>query len=155
MGGISRINTVSQQPTFPTKMVAATNNQDWNTVVLTKSHNPGRQTKTEKAKSQREGNVETVAKFSTGNAHNKPSMNAAKLDADMENTKHETVSHELRIALQKARTAKGMTQKALATALNERAQLINEYESGKAIPNTQLIVKMERVLGTKLPRAKK
>merc|ERR1711918_190788 len=53
-------------------------------------------------------------------------------------TKHETVSHELRTALQKARTAKGMTQKALATALNERAQLINEYESGKAIPNTQL-----------------
>merc|ERR1712205_174532 len=128
-------------------------NQDWNTVVFT-NNKAGRKTNVEKANAQRQGNVETVAKFNTGNSHKAP-INAAKLDADTENTKHETVSHELRIALQKARTAKGMTQKALATALNERAQLINEYESGKAIPNTQLIVKMERVLGCKLPRPKK
>merc|ERR1711970_1316561 len=101
--------------------------------------------KTEMAKSQREGNVETVAKFSTGNSHNKPSMNAAKLDADMESTKHATVTLELRTA----------PQKALATALNERVQVINDYESGKAIPNMQLIVKMERTLGCKLPRTKK
>merc|ERR1712216_1014794 len=136
------------------EMVAASNYQDWNTVVFTKSsHNP--RTKTEKAQSQREGNIETVAKFSTGNAHHKPSINAAKLDADMESTKHATVSLELRTALQKARQAKGMTQEALATALNERAQVINDYESGKAIPNTQLIGKMERTLGCKLPRPKK
>ena len=30
-----------------------------------------------------------------------------------------------------------------------------EYENGKAIPNNQFISKMERMLQTKLPRAKK
>ena len=30
--------------------------------------------------------------------------------------------------------------------------MIGEYENGKAIPNGQIISKMERVLGVKLPR---
>jgi transcriptional regulator with XRE-family HTH domain len=48
-----------------------------------------------------------------------------------------------------------MTQKALATLMNEKPQVIAEYESGKAIPNPQLIAKIERALGTRLPRPKK
>lgn len=51
-----------------------------------------------------------------------------------------------------ARTAKKMTQKELATAINEKPQVVAEYESGKAIPNPQIILKLERKLGTKLPR---
>ena len=38
--------------------------------------------------------------------------------------------------------------------INEKPQVIQEYESGKAIPNQQIIVKLERALGTKL-RGKK
>lgn len=38
--------------------------------------------------------------------------------------------------------------------INEKPQIIQEYESGKAIPNQQLISKLERVLGVKL-RGKK
>jgi len=34
-------------------------------------------------------------------------------------------------------------------------QIIQEYESGKAIPNNQVIAKIERALGVKLPRAAK
>lgn len=45
-----------------------------------------------------------------------------------------------------------MTQKELATAINEKPQVIGEYENGKAIPNGQIIVKIERKLGCKLPR---
>ena len=48
--------------------------------------------------------------------------------------------------------AKKMTQKDLATKINEKPQVVGEYESGKAVPNGQIIVKMERVLGVKLPR---
>ena len=48
--------------------------------------------------------------------------------------------------------AKKMTQKELATKINEKPQVVGEYESGKAVPNGQIIVKMERVLGVKLPR---
>lgn len=51
-----------------------------------------------------------------------------------------------------ARMAKKMTQKDLATAINEKPQVVAEYESGKAIPNPQIIAKLERSLGTKLPR---
>ena len=45
-----------------------------------------------------------------------------------------------------------MTQKELATAINEKPQVVAEYESGKAIPNGQIIGKLERQLGVKLPR---
>jgi hypothetical protein len=50
-----------------------------------------------------------------GAGGNKPqgSSNAAKLDADTENLSHQTVSHDFKVALQKARQAKKMTQKDL------------------------------------------
>eukprot|EP00976_Prorocentrum_cordatum_P107777 1194708-Prorocentrum_minimum.AAC.7 len=35
-------------------------------------------------------------------------------------------------------------------AINEKPQIIQEYESGKAIPNNQILAKLERVLGCKL-----
>ncbi|KAG9143126.1 hypothetical protein Leryth_023560 [Lithospermum erythrorhizon] len=38
--------------------------------------------------------------------------------------------------------------------INEKPQIIQEYESGKAIPNQQIISKLERALGVKL-RGKK
>ena len=37
-----------------------------------------------------------------------------------------------------------MTQKELATAINEKPQIVGEYESGKAVPNPQIISKLER-----------
>lgn len=55
-------------------------------------------------------------------------------------------------AIQQARTAKGMTQAKLAQAINEKPAVINQYENGKAIPNGQIISKIERALGCKLPR---
>jgi transcriptional regulator with XRE-family HTH domain len=54
-----------------------------------------------------------------------------------------------------ARTAKKLTQKELATAINEKPQVVAEYESGKAMPNPQIILKLERSLGVKLPRSGK
>jgi len=48
--------------------------------------------------------------------------------------------------------AKKMSQKQLATLINEKPQVIAEYENGKAIPNGQIIVKIEKKLGCKLPR---
>jgi len=39
--------------------------------------------------------------------------------------------------------------------INEKPQVIQEYESGKAIPNNQIITKLERVLGVKLRGGKK
>mmetsp|Transcript_31849 Transcript_31849/g.85050 ORF Transcript_31849/g.85050 Transcript_31849/m.85050 type:complete len:157 (-) Transcript_31849:33-503(-) len=65
-----------------------------------------------------------------------------------------TVSQDLRIALAQARQAKGLSQKDLAAKLMIPAKVIQDYESGKAIPNNGLIAKFERTLGCKLPRSK-
>lgn len=67
----------------------------------------------------------------------------------------EAVDRSLSQALQRARQEKGMTQKQLATAINEKPQIIGEYESGRAIPNGQIISKLQRALGVQLPRAPK
>ena len=75
---------------------------------------------------------------------------AKKLDDDTESTKHEKVSFAMKIRIQKARTAKGMTQKQLAQAIGQRPSVINEYESGKTIPDNGILGKIERALGVKL-----
>ena len=43
-----------------------------------------------------------------------------------------------------------LTQKDLATKICEKPQIVNEYESGKALPNQAILAKMERVLELKL-----
>jgi len=52
--------------------------------------------------------------------------------------------------MQQARVAKEWTQADLARQINEKQQVINEYEQGKAIPNQQVLAKLERALGVKL-----
>jgi ribosome-binding protein aMBF1 (putative translation factor) len=74
---------------------------------------------------------------------------------EAEDFKHDKVDLSLSKSIMQARTAKKMTQKELATAINEKPQVIAEYESGKAIPNPQIISKIERALGCKLPRPAK
>lgn len=53
-------------------------------------------------------------------------------------------------AIAQARQAKEWTQKDLGQRINEKPQVIQEYESGKAQPNPQIMSKMERALGVKL-----
>ena len=60
--------------------------------------------------------------------------------------------HNFSVALQKARIAKGWKQEDLAHRLNVHKTIVNQYESGKAIPNPQIIATMNRILGVKLPR---
>lgn len=67
---------------------------------------------------------------------------------------NERVPTELKKAIMQARMDKKLTQAQLAQLINEKPQIIQEYESGKAIPNQQIIGKLERALGAKL-RGKK
>jgi len=62
----------------------------------------------------------------------------------------ERVTLDFGRTLQQARVAKGWTQKELATRVNEKPQVVNDYESGRAIPNQQIISKLERAVGVKL-----
>jgi putative transcription factor len=82
-------------------------------------------------------------------------LNTKKLDDETEVLSHERVSTDLKKNIMQARLDKKLTQAQLAQQINEKPQVIQEYESGKAIPNNQIIVKLERVLGVKLRGGKK
>lgn len=45
---------------------------------------------------------------------------------------------------------KGLSQKDLAQKVNEKPSVVQDYESSKAIPNVQVLAKLERALGVKL-----
>jgi ribosome-binding protein aMBF1 (putative translation factor) len=64
------------------------------------------------------------------------------------------IGHDFKLALCKARTTKGLTQKELALKVNVTPTVIQSYESGKVIPNGELINKFNRILGVKLPKCK-
>lgn len=135
-------------PNFPAHL----EHQDWDTVFLRSKAQAHGQTKTQQVQTalQKGAVVETVDRRKNADVSHK---NRA-LENDTETLSHETVSHDLKVAIQKARQAKKMTQKQLAMALNERPSVINDYESGKAVPNGQLIARIEKALGCKLPRQK-
>ena len=116
--------------------------QDWNTVDIGKSSSFGG------------GKVKTENKAMTSIKINPNSSKNIKLEEETETFKIQKSGQELGKALMKARMAKGKSQKILANDIKERVQVIQQYESGKAIPNPQIITKLERLLGVKLPRPK-
>jgi putative transcription factor len=65
------------------------------------------------------------------------------------------VSSDLKKRIMAARLAKKMTQAQLAQAINEKPNVIQEYESGKAIPSPAVLSKLSRVLGVVLSNKKK
>ncbi|XP_047163424.1 multiprotein-bridging factor 1b [Vigna umbellata] len=134
--------------------------QDWEPVVLRKKAPTASAKTDEKAvnAARRAGaDIETQKKYNAGTnkaASSSTSLNTKRLDEDTENLAHEKVPTELKKAIMQARMEKKLTQAQLAQVINEKPQVIQEYESGKAIPNQQIIGKLERALGTKL-RGKK
>ncbi len=59
------------------------------------------------------------------------------------------ISLGLRVLIQQARIAKGLTQKQLAGQLNLPASDINGFESGKLVPDKRTIRRLSQALGTK------
>ena len=53
-------------------------------------------------------------------------------------------------AMQTARMELKLSQKDVAQKINEKPSVLQDYESSKAIPNAQILAKLERVLGVKL-----
>ena len=109
--------------------------QDWETVVLKKSSSV-----THKKECYSVSSIITNFK-----------------DKDNENEieKPKKVSTELKLAIQQGRMSKKLSQKQLASLMCCQPSLINQYESGKAIPNNEFISKLEQKLKIKLPRIKK
>lgn len=62
------------------------------------------------------------------------------------------IAFNTRDMIQKARMAKGITQRQLASKLNVTPITINGYESGKIIPEKPVLRKICQTLGIKLPK---
>jgi len=69
-----------------------------------------------------------------------------------ENLKLDKVSRNLSLAIQQARMLKGWSRKELASRLNVKENVIEDYETQKAIPNDILIQKIAIALNTKLSK---
>ncbi|KAG2258460.1 multiprotein-bridging factor 1b-like [Brassica napus] len=135
--------------------------QDWEPVVIRKrapNSAAKRDEKTVNAARRSGADInpsENVFNAGTNKAaSSSTSLNTKRLDDDTETLAHERVPTELKKAIMQARGEKKLTQSQLAQLINEKPQVIQEYESGKAIPNQQILSKLERALGAKL-RGKK
>lgn len=128
--------------------------QDWGEVVIRKKKPTAAASSSDQAVNQarRQGDqVDINHKY--GGGQNKSigtGKDAAKLDRETEETHHERVPSELKKRISQARLEKKLTQAQLAQQINEKPSVINEYESGKAIPNPQVLSKMSKVLGVQL-----
>ncbi|XP_050218037.1 multiprotein-bridging factor 1c [Mercurialis annua] len=130
--------------------------QDWNPVVLHKSKPKATDLRDPKAVNQalRSGAPVQTIKKSDGGLNKKsasaPVVNVRKLDEVSEPAAFDRVSTEVRLAIQKARLGKKMSQAELAKLINEQPKVVQEYENGKAVPNQAVLGKMEKVLGVRL-----
>lgn len=117
--------------------------QDWDTVVFNKKKT------TEQAR--RDGETHAVRRMKG----DRPSSNFAN-DFDPETAATPTISNlSLSSAMQKARSAKGLTQAQLNQECNLPKNTIRDYESGKAVYNAAQVNRIARHLGVTLPRPRK
>lgn len=129
---------------------------DINTVTVLRKNAPPKttlKTTADISAAKRAGyDVATEKKFVAGsNKQHGMVKSATKLDQETgENLHHDTLGLDVARLIQQSRQAKEMTQKDLAAKVNEKPTVINEYESGKAIPNQQVMGKLERALGVRL-----
>jgi putative transcription factor len=65
------------------------------------------------------------------NKQHAPTRNTAKLDRETEELKHKSIDNNVARVLQQGRQAKGLSQKDLATKINEKPQIVNDYEAGR------------------------
>merc|ERR1711959_643656 len=124
------------------EMALHTDGNQWESVGWNKSGGGGAPVKAGK---DHKGPTEAVAKFDRAG-----STKDQKLDAADEAQRVETISLDLRLKISQARLAKKMTQDQVAKAINIPKKTVNEYESGKAVPDQGVLGKLERVLGAKL-----
>lgn len=102
---------------------------------------------------KRTGNVVAIDKKWGAGGNTKASSDGqhlAKVDRENEVAPPPKVDMSVGRAMQKGRQDKKLTQKDLATKINEKPTVINDYEAGRAVPNQQILSKIERALGIKL-----
>eukprot|EP00126_Sphaerothecum_destruens_P002778 Sdes_comp16204_c0_seq2m5470 len=128
---------------------------DWDTVTVLRKPkakaSDARSKQTLEAARRSGAAIESEKKYrGGGNAQHQIQKNTAKLDRETEELKHDTVTLDLGKLIMQGRTSAGLSQKDLATKINEKPAVINDYEAARAIPNNQILGKIERAIGIKL-----
>ena len=122
--------------------------QDWNKVVWKKKV----PTTVKEAKAMG-GGLDTQKKKGVVNTGNTKGSIDGQLIAKLARTEigsHAKILSETAAAIIKGRREKKITQKQLAQLINEKPEVVASYETKKAIPNINLILKMEKALGIHL-----
>ena len=104
--------------------------QDWKTIIIKKPKE----------------NVKNSKKKINNDSQKIISVEKKAEDGDLKKKK---ITLELRQDIMKARTAKSLTQKQLASSINLPLQIISDIESGKAIYNARHINKIQSHLKIK------
>lgn len=91
-----------------------------------------------------------ISKQNTNTNVDSANLSVKKIEDDTENLSHQRVSCSKQII--EARCAKGWNRAKLAQAMNVKEKLVEEYETGKAIPKDNELQKFRRVLGCKLTK---
>uniref|UniRef100_A0A5S6QNT8 HTH cro/C1-type domain-containing protein n=1 Tax=Trichuris muris TaxID=70415 RepID=A0A5S6QNT8_TRIMR len=130
-------------------------NTGWDTVTVLRKRQPkpseARGEQAIRTAQQRGVEVETTRKFNAAtNKQHVMTKSATKLDKETEAQHIDTVGIEVGRIIQKGRQTKKWTQADLARQINEKQNVINEYESGRAVVNQQILAKIERAIGLKL-----
>ncbi|SCV04465.1 LAME_0H18646g1_1 [Lachancea meyersii CBS 8951] len=101
---------------------------------------------------RRSGNVLSVdKKYGSSNTKgNNEGQRLTMVDRETDIVVPKKLDASVGKVISKARGDKSLTQKDLATKINEKPTVINDYEAGRAIPNQQILAKLERALGVKL-----
>lgn len=124
--------------------------QNWHelyatTIVLKKNYD----NKKEKQQAMRSGNTITQQKQVTKTKLQSTDLNKRKLDEHSDAGAHKKIEPKLAKLILHKRTKLGWTQAMLANKLQVKPNIIQEYESGKAIPNNSLLQKIKTKLGIK------
>ena len=124
--------------------------QDWNRVVLSSNDKPRKGEKGMSDAMRRGQDVESLRRQSGNTQHAGPNMRRLAEETDVPQVV--TVGHEFAQAMMKGRMDLNLKQQELALRINEKLTVVKEYESGKAVPNPSVILKIERALNVHLPR---
>ena len=116
--------------------------QDWNNVVFKK-----KQSTTLTNDDMRRSNYKTKQRVTSNSNNNHNGQKLYKLENETESFEVKKVSRSLSKQIQQARLSNKITQKELAQRINVSSKIINDYESGKAIPNNTVKMKIQRCLG--------
>ena len=119
------------------------NHQDLEVVVLRKKH--------DKKSSSTSGLTQTQhSTNATPPKVTKTVVDYRKLDENTDACKHKKVGLSLGKVISSARTAKQWSQKDLASKIQEKPGVINQYEQGKGIPDHRILMRLQNLLGVKL-----